>query len=224
MTHLYVDYVWDYETVGPSPNGKIVELSYVPFIDDPHNPPTFEELVSPPVKSINLICVSNQIALQTNQRSDWWKQQSEEARVILKPSPDDIDLYEGHKQFFEDLKADGVSRWQSLDYVRGPEFDRGILVDVVRKMTGKVDIFDDMPTVFWNSRDVRTAIENRLLTRGASTCPLRKGILNGFVMHNSIHDCAKDALMLIYAMRYAMGLEEPPTEEETDELSFPRKR
>lgn len=223
MTHLYVDYVWDYETVGPSPNGKIVELSYVPFIDDPHNPPTFEELVSRGKKyKFDLRKQPDRIADKST--IDWWKQQSEEARVILKPSPDDIDLYEGHKQFFEDLKADGVSRWQSLDYVRGPEFDRGILVDVVRNMTGKVDIFDDMPTVFWNSRDVRTAIENRLLTRGASTCPLRKGILNGFVMHNSIHDCAKDALMLIYAMRYAMGLEEPPTEEETDELSFPRKR
>ncbi|ADJ55324.1 DexA exonuclease A [Escherichia phage RB16] len=223
MSHLPVDYVWDYETVGPSPNGKLVELSYVPFIDDPHNPPTFAELVSRGRKyKFDLKKQPDRIADKST--IDWWKQQSEEARAILKPSPDDIDLYEGHKQFFEDLKADGVSRWQSLDYVRGPEFDRGILVDVVRTMTGKVDIFDDMPTVFWNSRDVRTAIENRLLTRGASTCPLRKGILNGFVMHNSIHDCAKDALMLIYAMRYAMGLEEPPTEEETDELSLPRKR
>ncbi|UQJ95809.1 exonuclease A [Klebsiella phage CPRSB] len=50
-----------------------------------------------------------------------------------------------------------------------------------------------MPTVFWNSRDVRTAIENRLLTRGVTTCPLRKGMLDGFIQHDSIHDCAKDA-------------------------------
>lgn len=223
MSHLPVDYVWDYETVGPSPNGKLVELSYVPFIDDPHNPPTFAELVSRGRKyKFDLKKQPDRIADKST--IDWWKQQSEEARQILKPSPEDLELYAGHRQFFEDLKADGVSRWQSLDYVRGPEFDRGILVDIVRKMVGKIDIFEDMPTVFWNSRDVRTAIENRLLTRGASTCPLRKGILNGFVMHNSIHDCAKDALMLIYAMRYAMGLEEPPTEEETDELSLPRKR
>lgn len=223
MSHLPVDYVWDYETVGPSPNGKLVELSYVPFIDDPHHPPSFDELVARGRK------YKFDLRKQPDRITDpgtinWWKEQSEEARTILKPSPDDLEINEGHKQFFEDLKRDGISRWQSLDYVRGPEFDRGILVDVVRKMTAKIDIFDDMPTVFWNSRDVRTAIENRLLSRGASTCPLRKGILKGFVMHNSIHDCAKDALMLIYSMRYAMGIEEPPTEDETDELSLQKKR
>lgn len=223
MAHLPVDYVWDYETVGPSPNGKVIELSYVPFVDDPHNPPTFAELVARGRKyKFDLRNQPDRIADQGT--IAWWKQQSEEARTILKPSPEDLELYAGHRQFFEDLKADGVSRWQSLDYVRGPEFDRGILVDVVRKMVGKIDIFEDMPTVFWNSRDVRTCIENRLLTRDASTCPLRKGLLDGFVMHNSIHDCAKDVLMIVYSLRYALGLEEPPSEEETDPLSLPRKR
>lgn len=220
---LPVDYVWDYETVGPSPNGKIIELSYVPFIDDPRNPPTFAELVASGRKY--KFSLQNQPDRITDAGTiDWWKKQSEEARQILKPSSMDMDIYVGHKQFFEDLKRDGISRWQSLDYVRGPEFDRGILVDVVRKMCSKIDIFDEMPTVFWNSRDVRTAIENRLLTRDASTCPLRKGLLDGFVMHNSIHDCAKDVLMLIYSMRYALGIEDIPTAEETDPLSLPRKR
>lgn len=223
MSHLPVDLVWDYETVGPSPKGKIVELSYVPFVDDPHNPPTFEELIASGRKyKFNLRTQPNRITDKSTVA--WWAKQSEEARLILKPTPDDLELHAGHRQFFEDLKKDGVSRWESHDYVRGPEFDRGLLIDVVREMTGEIDVFDTMPTVFWNSRDCRTAIENRLLTRGATTCPLRKGMLPGFIMHDSIHDCAKDALMLIYAMRYALGLDEPPALEDTDELSLPRKR
>lgn len=132
MSHLPVDYVWDYETVGPSPNGKVIELSYVPFVDDPHNPPTFAELVARGRKyKFDLRNQPDRIADQGT--IAWWKQQSEEARQILKPSPEDLELYAGHRQFFEDLKADGVSRWQSLDYVRGPEFDRGIwLISCVR--------------------------------------------------------------------------------------------
>lgn len=218
-----VDYVADYESIGPAPKGILVELSYVPFIDDPYHPPTFKELVSRGRKY--KFDIKNQPGrIKDAKTIEWWKEQSKEARQILFPSSEDVELFAGHRQFFEDLKADGISRWESYEYTRGPEFDRGMMVDVVRSMTGVLDTYDTMPTTFWNSRDIRTAIENRLLTRGVTTCPLRKGTLDGFVMHNSIHDCAKDALMLIYALRYAMGIEEPPEGDEIDELSMGKKR
>lgn len=217
------DFVLDYETVGPSPNGIIVELSYVPFLDHPEVPPTFEELVKAGRKyKFN---IKNQPGRIKDQATiEWWKKQDPEAQKILFPKPGDLELFAGHRQFLDDLKEDGISFWKSYDYIRGPEFDRPLLTSVLRDMTGQSNTFDIAPNVFWNSRDVRTAIENRLLSRGATTCPLRKGILNGFVKHNSIHDCAKDALMLIYSLRYAFGIESPPEEDEVDELSLPASR
>lgn len=46
MSHLPVDFVFDYESIGPFPKGKLAELSYVPFVDDPYDPPTFQELIA----------------------------------------------------------------------------------------------------------------------------------------------------------------------------------
>lgn len=216
---LPVDFVFDYETLGAAPKGVVIELSYVPFIDDPNNPPTFAELVAKGRKY--KFDIRNQPGRQRDAGTiEWWKKQSVEAKSILRPSPEDTSVKEGHEKFLADLKADGISRWDSMDYCRGPEFDRGILIDVIRQITGEIDTYNSMPTMFWNSRDVRTAIENRLLSRGLTNTPLRRGILEGFIKHNSIHDCAKDALMLIYATRYANGMESPPEGDEIDPLSL----
>lgn len=219
MSGIPVDVVFDYETIGPAPRAKLAELSYVPFIDDPHHPPTFAELIQRGRKyKFNLRTQQNRIKNQAT--IDWWKKQDAEARRILVPTPEDLDVYEGHKQFFNDLKADGFSFWQSFDYCRGPEFDRAIMIDVLRDQLGwEADLFKEMPSVFWNSRDVRTAIENRLMTRGLTMTPLRVGILDGFIKHDSIHDCAKDVLMLIYASRYALGLEDAPEGDDIDPRS-----
>lgn len=216
MSGIPVDIVFDYETIGPAPRAKLVELSYVPFIDDPYHPPTFAELIQRGRKyKFNLRTQTNRIKNQST--IDWWKKQDPEARRILVPTPEDLDVYEGHKQFFNDLKKDGVSFNQSFDYCRGPEFDRAIMIDVLRDQLGwEADLFKEMPTVFWNSRDVRTAIENRLMTRGLTMVPLRAGLLDGFIKHDSIHDCAKDALMLIYSSRYALGLEDAPEGDDID--------
>ena len=218
-----LDFLYDYETIGPSPNGIVVELSYVPFLDDPRKPPMFSDLVAKGRK------YKFDIKKQPGRVKDadtiaWWKQQDPEAQKILFPGAEDLGLFEGHNQFFADLKEDGISKWQSYDYCRGPEFDRSIMNDICRQIAGKTNTFDVMPVPFWNSRDVRTAIENRLLVRGMTTCPLRKGMLDGFVKHNSIHDCAKDALMLIYALRYALGLESVPEGDDVDPLSVEKKR
>jgi hypothetical protein len=62
------------------------------------------------------------------------------------------------------------------------------------------------------------------MTRGLTTTPLHKGVLDGFIAHDSIHDCAKDILMLKYAQRYALGLDEAPVGDEIDPLSLPKGR
>lgn len=221
-----VDFVYDWETVGPAPKGAVVELSYTPFVDDPNNPPTFKELVARSRKyKLNVrqqISSGNRISDKST--IEWWKKQDPEAQKILKALPDDLILDEAMLQFFADLKSDGIDRWHSFDYCRGPEFDRAIMIDILRTSHKKLDVFNEMPTAFWNSRDIRTAIENRLMARGMSYTPLRVGMLDGFIKHDSRHDCAKDVLMLIYATRYAMGLEDAPEGDDIDPLSLPPKR
>ena len=53
---------------------------------------------------------------------------------------------------------------------------------------------------------------------------MKKGMLDGFVAHDSIHDCAKDVLMLKTAQRYAFGLEDFPAESDIDETTMKKKK
>ncbi|QPI17972.1 exonuclease [Pectobacterium phage POP12] len=217
---MATDYVFDWETVGPAPKGIVVELSYTPFIDQPDNVPSFLELVSRSRKYKFDIKAQKGTRISDAGTIGWWKKQAPEAQAILKPLPDDLTISDGIGRFLTDLKADGIVFKESLEYCRGPEFDRSILVDVMRQIKGENDVFDMLPVPFWNCRDIRTAIENRLLTRGLVNTPLPLGTLEGFIKHNSIHDCAKDVLMLIYALRYAYGIEQAPTGENVDPLSI----
>ncbi|QDH49164.1 exonuclease [Pantoea phage Phynn] len=220
MSGQATDVVIDYETLGPPPRCKVLELSAVPFVDDPYNPPTFAQLVAGGRKyKFDIRKQKNRLSNQAT--IEWWRKQDPEAKKILKPLPDDLDLYQGHEQFMKDLKTDGISFWDSLIYCRGPEFDYSILIDVIRDTHGwEADLFKIMPTAFWNTRDVRTTIENRLMSRGVAKTPLPLGVLDGFIAHDSIHDCAKDALMIIYASRYALGLQDAPEGDQIDPLSI----
>ncbi|AZV01102.1 exonuclease [Escherichia phage vB_EcoM_005] len=112
-----------------------------------------------------------------------------------------------------------------IAYDPNPAFDFPILVDLIRDAyrsegvpENEIDTSKLEPVKFWNQRDIRTAIEAYSLTRGLSMCPLPNGTLKGFVAHDSIHDCAKDILMLKYAQRYALSLEDVP--ENPDPLSI----
>lgn len=116
-------------------------------------------------------------------------------------------------------------------WCRGMSFDFPLFVDLIRDLQRnegiperELNTYDLEPVVFWNQRDIRTAIEALSLVRKMCETPLPKGTLDGFVAHDSVHDCAKDILMLKYAQRYALGLDEVPFEEDADPLSLPKKR
>ncbi|ANM46456.1 exonuclease [Morganella phage vB_MmoM_MP1] len=222
------DFVFDFETFDSIAGSAVVDLSVITFNPDPNVIETFDELVSRGIK------IKFNLASQKGVRSfstgtiEWWKKQSPEAREGLKPSPEDVSTYEGIKTFLAHLKSNHVIPYDSFGYCRGQSFDFPIMVDLIRDMYQKdtgcedkdIDTFALEPVKFWNQRDIRTAIENRLMVRGMTMTPLKKGLLSGFIKHNSIHDCAKDILMLKYAERYALGLEEAPTGSEIDPLSL----
>lgn len=220
-----VDFIIDFETLGNLPDGALIDCAVVPFVDDYENVPTFKELVASGKK------VKFDLTEQKRKKSrffdlpviQWWKKQDEAAKVNLKSSTEDVSLAEGLKQIHDHLIAAGVKQTKSFGWSRGTAFDFSMYVTWIRNVTGNRETFDDEIVRFWSQRDVRTAIEANLGTRWMTECPLPMGTLDGFVAHDSIHDCAKDVLMLLYSKRYAYGIEEIPTPEESDPRSLKKR-
>lgn len=225
------DFIIDYETFGNVSNTAVIDLAAVVFDPNPEVIETFDELVSRGMKLKFNLKAQKGVRLFGASTIEWWKKQSAEARANLAPSSEDIDHVEGVYKLLAFLKENGVNAWDSFGWCRGQSFDFPILVDILREGERRkgiadkdIDTFGLEPCKFWNQRDVRTAIESLLMTRGLTTTPLHKGVLDGFIAHDSIHDCAKDILMLKYAQRYALGLDEAPVGDEIDPLSLPKGR
>lgn len=223
-----VDFCLDYETLGNAPEGAVIDLAIVTFKDDPHNPPTFKELVERGLQVKFNIQDQKQNGYTPRKFDkdaiDWWKLQSAEARVCLQPSANDTTLQDGVKKVEQYLLDNGIDKWQSIGWCRGQSFDFGIMVDMIRQVYNTRETFELEWCKFWKQRDIRTGIERTLMKRDMTECPLPAGTLDGFIHHNSIHDVAKDILMLIYAQRYALGLEECPSDENADPNSLKKKR
>ncbi|MBF84477.1 MAG: hypothetical protein CL489_08390 [Acidobacteria bacterium] len=216
------DIIIDYESLGMQPDGMVVDLAAVVFKDN-EEVPDFKELKK------NAFHVKFKIKDQKGKRvsdqsvKEFWKKQPKEAQKILYPSDVDVTVEEGTKMFLDWCKRVKVNFWKSHIYSRGNEFDLGFLTNILRETFNTRDTFKLFPVAFWNARDVRTAIENRLLTRDMVHAPLKKGVLDGFVKHSSVDDCACAVMELIYARRYALGLDEPPSEDEVDENTVNRR-
>lgn len=225
------DFIIDWETFGNVSRSAVIDVAAVVFDPNPEVVETFDELVQRGMKLKFNLKAQQGVRLFGASTMKWWKSQSEEARKNLLPSDEDIDHVEGLYKLLQFLKDNGVDPWKSFGWCRGQSFDFPILVDILREGEARkgiaekdIDTFGLEPCKFWNQRDIRTAIESLLLTRDLTTTPLRKGVLDGFIAHDSIHDCAKDILMLKYAQRYALGLEDAPESDEIDPLSLPKGR
>lgn len=217
------DFIIDAETLGSRPDSVVIDMSVVVFEADPESNQTFADLCKNGKRF--KLSIASQKGTRTVMASTvkWWKEQSDEAKLNLKATPEDLTIEEATEQLLAFLKEQGVDPWKSQGWCRGMSFDFPLLCSMIRQTYKVDDIFELEPCKFWNQRDVRTAIEALLLVRGLSMTPLRKGLLDGFIAHDSIHDCAKDVLMLQYAKRYALGLEEPPAPEDTDPLSVKKR-
>lgn len=222
------DFILDYETLGNAPEGATVDLACIVFDFDVHNPPTFADLVYNGTRS--KFCLPSQKSFGPYPRTfdkstmEWWAKQSAEAKAGLMAGPCDVQIDEGLNHILNFIKDKGCDPWKTRGWARGMSFDFSILVSQIRQVFKTRETFEIEPCKFWNQRDVRTFIEATLMQDGMTECPLPKGTLNGFIAHNSVHDCAKDVLMMIYAVRYALGLEDVPVGDDADPLSLPKGR
>ena len=224
---MAIDFVFDLETFGNQPDSAVIDLSVITFNSDPNVIESFEDLVNRGLR------IKFDLASQKGKRIfykstvEWWKGQSQEAKKNLARSPQDVSINEGLDILKEYLDSQGIDFWKSQGYSRGMSFDFPILKHMItqRELDSGVklediDTFKKEFIVFWNQNDTRTSIRKLLLDRDMTMCPIRKGVLNGFVLHDSIHDCAKDIIMLKTAERYALGLEEVPDEQDIDPVSI----
>lgn len=211
------DIIIDFETLGSTSNAAVIDLAVIAYDPNPEVIETFEELTQRGLRIKFDLASQRGKRLFSKNTLQWWKEQSAEARKNLAPSEIDVTTSIGLGNFLEYCRKNEVDQWKSLMWCRGMSFDFPILVDLIRDAYRSEDVPENEidtaklePVKFWNQRDIRTAIEAYSLTRGLSVCPLPNGTLKGFVAHDSIHDCAKDILMLKYAQRYALSLEEVP--------------
>lgn len=213
MKPIY-DIILDYECLKPSEDGVLIELGAVAFENDMNVVPDYNELVSSGFRCKFLWKEQKDRRSISKDTLEWWKEQSDEARQIFIEDGTSVTLAEGHQMFFDWLEEVGYSG-RSHVYCRG-NFDFGAIQNVVETEGLKHAIAEK----FWKFRDVRTRIEADMGVRDMCKAPLRKGLLPGFIHHNGIHDCAKDAMMVIMAQRYAHGLEEmPKSVDECEEVS-----
>lgn len=224
MGKKIIDILLDYETLGGEEhnrhNSSVLELGAVAFEHDPESGhiPDFQEMID------NGFRVKFDIKSQKGVRDinkatiDWWKKQGDGARKVLLPSSIDVTVKEGHIQFIDWLGEQGLTRGSQI-WCRGNTFDFPILYNCLHES----GISHSILPGFWNMRETRTRIE-AFLGRSVTECPLPKGSLPGFIMHNGIHDCAKDILMLTYAYRYAFGMDEIPTEDQVEPGSVKKFR
>jgi len=212
-----IDFMFDFESLGRAPEGALVDCSVIAFNHNPEKVPTFAELVAAGERYKFDLKTQRGTRIFDSSTMEWWKEQSPEARANLKPSMEDMPIRDLPGRLTAYLERSGFNKKWGHGWCRGQSFDFPMYNDVLRQVEGTRECMDKEPCFFWNQRDVRTAIEATLMKRGMTKCPLPKGTLDGFVHHNSLHDCAKAVLELIYSKRYALGLEDFP--EEIDENS-----
>lgn len=217
------DFIIDLETLGNKPNAIVVDLSVLVFDADPRKVQSFDELVKNGRRFKLSLESQKGVRSTTPSTIKFWKEQSPEAKENLKPSDIDMTVEEAIPQVLDFLKKSGIDPWKSQGWCRGMSFDFPIFVDMIRQTYQCIETEQYEPVKFWAQRDIRTAIESLLLSRGTSMMPLRKGVLDGFVHHDSVHDCAKDVIMLKSAMRFALGLDEMPKAAEIDEQTIKPK-
>lgn len=202
--------LFDFETVDVRPTAIVLDLAAVVFHESEVD--SFKDLINSPERMFRVkFDVRTQKGRTVDQSTlEWWAKQSDDAREVFNPSSIDVSIQEGIIAFRDFCKRSGVDPKNSLAYVRGASFDFSILANIMRTVFNATE--DDFPVKFWLQRDVRTAISFAMLDPHLRKLPVPKGLFEGFVMHNSVHDCCKDVILLQHALGYGLGNIEVPDE------------
>lgn len=121
----------------------------------------------------------------TESTMEWWKDQSPDAKKILKPTPQDSSMADGLRAFNAWMKRVGYDYKNAFVWSRGTYFDFPKLEHMY--MQSGVDCGYNG----WKIRDVRTYIDVLLGTNNGKWDPQDKP--RSFIAHDALHDAAMDA-------------------------------
>lgn len=205
--------IFDLEALGNRPSSIILDIAAM--VIDLDKEYTFPQLVenttSTFYRKINVR--KGQEGRTTDESTlDWWSHQSADAKKVLRASPEDVLLEQALLDFKSFLQRVGFDIKWDIAYCRGQSYDFPIIADACHNLFNTWGLgYSMFPCAFWNQRDIRTAIAHTLMQPKLRKMPVSNGTFDGFIKHNSIHDTAKDAVLLKIAMKYADGSLDIPT-------------
>lgn len=184
--------MFDVETLGVSSNSVILSMACIYF--NPEEKPSYQNLIDSAffVKFCAKDQITNYNRTVSNSTLRWWNTQPLENKMqSFIPTDHDSTAVDGLNQFRE---------WviQYTDYKNSTVWARGNLDQIILHSLEN-DVGQETLLPFWSWRDVRTAVD---ILSGSNNgyCPVNyPGFdLKDVVKHNPIHDCAYDAMMLMY--------------------------
>lgn len=185
QTHL----ILDIETLSTKPNAVVLSLACVPFQFEVTR--SFDEYI----KRGFYVKLEVESQFKVGRRAqketvDWWLMQSAEARLVTKPSDEDVDTRAALAMFSDYVKHirenDGFDN-DCFVWSRGSNFD----FPIMESLHDSYQLHPPYSTL--SIRDLRTMFD--VLTGGTrGQYNPRRGTPRNFLEHNALHDVCMDAI------------------------------
>lgn len=187
-------FIFDIETLGVESTCVVLSAAMIYF--DPVTKPTYQDLLE------NTCFVKFNAKEQlhagrtiTKSTLDWWKTQHEYTRKIsFDPSADDMTVKDGIEKLYYFMNKFENPRKQTM-------WARGSLDQMaIDSLTRKFDM--ESITEYYVWRDVRTAVDLLCNTaQGYTEIDHPSFKRHEVIKHHPVHDCAYDAMMLMYGKK-----------------------
>lgn len=184
ITHLN----FDLETLGKKSSSVVLSLACVAFTfedDTPYSQYVLDGfyIKFDPIEQLRMGRTTDQDTI------NWWKEQSEEARGVTKPSKDDVSVEKGLAMLREYINGTKYEWKNGYCWCRGNYFDFPMIEDLHEQVGAK------LPFNTWKIRDIRTMIDV-LTGSDRGKYELRGGVPKEFVAHHALHDTALDIMRM----------------------------
>lgn len=184
-------FMFDVETLGVESNAVVLSAALLYF--DPMQKPSYQDLLDNAC-FVKFNAKEQMDAGRTVSKStlEWWKTQHDYVKsVSLTPSKDDITVEAGMNQFYEYLDRYDKNRENTM-WARG-SLDQ-LVIDSLAVKFGLQEL-----TGYSRWRDVRTAVDIFTGSKDGYCFVNHEGFeRHQVIKHHPVHDCAYDAMMLMY--------------------------
>jgi hypothetical protein len=184
-------FVFDVETLGVESTAVVLSAAIVHF--DPQKKPTYQEMLDNScLVKFNVLQQFSLGRSSSKSTMEWWKNQHDYVRkVSFDPSKADLTPVDGLRVLHDYLDRYDKNREQTM-------WARGSLDQmVIDSLAVRVDVPEITGYNMW--RDVRTAVDIMYGTTNGYVEVEHEGFERYEVIkHHPVHDCALDAMQLMY--------------------------